>query len=247
MPFPDFLKSAVSHRASVLVDQGVITISAFICQDGYELWARTTRPIKAVASPHQSFPVEELVEMIDNLKTVNQVISKGPVDTSATGAVVPSIPPPMDLKTAIQLNAGKRLEKVKIHGVMNQLSPDSLHYRDLLKNYVDFEARAVLVANKIGLNKAAARIATNKDLFLDSGETLPEWWARASPEMRWQLLTVAKKVGSPGSGDRALMIKTMQNLQCPFRDSEKGDAKESEEIADILFGKEEEGEGEIST
>jgi hypothetical protein len=137
----------------------------------------------------------------------------------------------MTLDDARRMDAKRELRKFKApgSGVWNTLASDSLSFIDLArKNPKELQARAFLVAEKIGTPKLISKI--RGDRFYHLGDelaeqvTMFEYWSRATPLQRWCVLTTRSKRAFMGDHVDTLtdsQEEKIRSLDCPFRDSQE--------------------------
>jgi hypothetical protein len=125
--------------------------------------------------------------------------------------------PGLDLVTMTRADASamvedRKLNRHRVAGVLNFYPDKSLVKQDFSRASIhDFVARATVVAEAIGEDKAVARIATNPELDCGGASDLHEWWRKSSSRQKAILLSTKKDL-------RVDLVHTgsLNNMGCPF-------------------------------
>jgi len=209
-----------------LVEGGVITVDAHVTYDGCDIWSRSTQPHpKLGVGTHESY---DPLELAGKLSKVNVPLPvRGSVNAKDKGKS-PGIRTLFDAKVYASKNDVTRITK---NGVANILPTDSLCYRDFEASMDHFQTRSFLVAEKIGLNKLRARIASDSRLSVEDAYDLGSWWQLASANKRFSLLSTNAKLGKPVQKDLQHRLKSfLEQLNCPFQDTEVALVEKEESV-----------------
>jgi len=206
--------------------------------------------------PHESYQIGELEQLLSKVQ-VNQSVKLdevlGNLDTGGYASDKKAYPGGVRLPIASSFHPttstssgstgvkvikhfDSRISKqvphqVVIKGVANILPTDSISWRDLaFLNDSDLLDRVNAVAAAVTAEKAWARIT---QINVSKGITasfhdLESWWEYAKPELRFTLISSAKKAGSKPSNFSKLLGR-LTGVQCPFRDSDRPLQEGSEE------------------
>jgi len=106
----------------------------------------------------------------------------------------------------------RKLDRHRVAGVLNYYPENSLVKQDFSRASIhDFVARATMVAEAIGEDKAVARIATDELLDCGGANNLNEWWRKSSSRQKALLLSSRRHL-------RVDQVHTgpLNNMGCPF-------------------------------
>jgi len=209
-----------------LIMGGVITVGVHVTRDGKEMFARSVLPHpKLGITTACSFTLEEAIKAFAKVahSHKNYVVADAPPPSKESGAAPAT--KITSLLAAMNLSNERRLDEVTKHGVKNSLPINSLTWTDLMRdNTDDLSARAILVANKIGSTKIAARISTDPAKFgAGRVKNLNDWWEVATPEQKFGVLTTHSKAGSAPIGSHfgklsERFARRVHKVPNPFRD-----------------------------
>jgi len=234
----------VSPRIKNLVEDGVITVGAFITRDGNELYARSVQPHpKLGIVTHKSYTLEEIEGLLIKVGP-RSLPEKGGVRLSADDVHTSSadIGP---LKYGFQGfgDAASHGSKLRVNkaGVINFLPKDSITPYDLGLTEKDIFARMCQVTSA-GSAKFVSKIASDPVNFRVKGASdLAEWWRRASPTQRVLLLVKTRHFEKTKTGQVRIhgrWLDRVQEISCPFQDAETQVDRAEEEYSESEVGSE---------
>lgn len=189
-----------SKDAQYLVRNGIIHVDFHITCDGMEVYARCCNPHPRLGiSSNESFEVEELASRLGKLvPEANKKASPVQAESSRGRPVERDTAEIRCLADAQSLAKREDLRSIKTESGIDNIQPaDSLNRHDLLSNTNRLQARAFLVADKIGHARLVSKIQASQYLKVRGVGGLNGWWAGSSPQQKWTLLTNHKKAGDP--------------------------------------------------
>jgi hypothetical protein len=221
--------SPISKRLLSLVEAGVAVLHLTISKDGYEMLVSPSKQYPQLGlEVHKKYLLEEFLDLSRKIQILDtkQVKAKGKEPAFQSVFYRQRIE---SLEDAKVLNDFGTLSVVETRGgLKNQLPQDSLTYWDLGREFTnELQARAFLVADKIGTPTLVGRIRGVKELHVPNANSLKDWWMKATSVQKWILLTSRSKRGKTSPSMQAYKegltpawSARLDDLQCPFRDPE---------------------------
>jgi len=205
----------ITPRLERLLSENVISIGAHITGEGQNVWVCTLQPHPRLGvKTSDIMTVDEAEERLAKLDRPTVAT----IDIGLGGVSLRRETPPETDRWTRSSAAAAAPKTITRGGVVNSLPIDSLCQGDFGLSMFEFQARARVVAERLGHAKLVSRIrAAPTTMGIVGTTTLGEWWDRAHPSQRFQLLTTRKKSGEfkdiPNGGSK------MAALQRPFLDS----------------------------
>jgi hypothetical protein len=211
-----------------LVESGAALLHMTISKDGYELLVSVSQPHPRLGlQNHKKYYVDEFIELTQKLNVSSPATSPKSRESNEASSRSGSGSYRVGIKTlrdAKNLNETSRLSVITTRGgLKNSLPQDSLTYWDLGRsNFDELQARAFLVAEKLGDKKLLSRIYSDGSLSVAGATDIGSWWEGSNAHQRWNLLSTSSKAGKPvGSnpnGLNAIFKNNLELLKCPFQD-----------------------------
>jgi hypothetical protein len=222
------IKNVLGPRCLELLEAGVITIGVHATLDGTDVWARCTQPHPRLGvDTATSYTCEDIVDLLQKV-AVNKVKRNTNTDIRPKASFVMDSKSPETLAEAKQYDRDHNVGSVMLNGVNNILPSDSLSMKDFINKPEAVQARAFLVAEKIGLAKMRSRIASDLRMQVPGARDLNDWWQKANNNQRLTLLSTSSKLGAKVRPTEYISA-VLGGLRCPFLDSENTLAKEESE------------------
>jgi hypothetical protein len=233
------VKVDITHRMAELLKSGRITIHADFYGSGDTVYARVVQPHPRLGLyPHETWKLDELQIQMEKVAIASE-ISASPFDGPSSERSPARKGTSVQVETRHDPDIGKVPTSITVNRVRNALPKSSLTFKDLAYLTDDqLNRRVQAIGKDYGPDKAVSKIESQGTG--PKAPTLQKWWAKASPEKRFWLISTSKLAGKkPQSHEEyGRLLDRLGVGQYPFRgtdrDMEKSQEADTEEEEDEL-------------